>query len=60
VLYDEAFWREVISFEALAKHGVISRADLGLFTFAEGPEQAWAHLVKGGVLTKWLQEQHTT
>jgi uncharacterized protein (TIGR00730 family) len=60
VLYDEAFWREIVNFDAMAKYGVIGRADLGLFTFAENPEQVWADLVKGGVLTKWLQEQHTT
>ncbi len=60
VLYDEKFWREVVSFEAMAKHGVISSPDLALFEYAESPEQAWDILVKGGVLTKWLQEQHTT
>jgi uncharacterized protein (TIGR00730 family) len=60
VLYDQTFWREIVSFDAMVKHGVIGPADLGLFSFAESPEEAWAHLVKGGVLTKWLQEQHTT
>lgn len=60
VLYDEKFWREVVSFEAMAKHGVISSPDLALFEYAESPEQAWDILVKGGVLTRWLQEQHTT
>ena len=34
--------------------------DLALFEYAESPEQAWDILVKGGVLTRWLQEQHTT
>jgi len=60
VLYDEAFWREVVNFNALVKHGVISKADETLFTYAETPEQAWEQCVKGGVLTRWLQEQHTT
>jgi uncharacterized protein (TIGR00730 family) len=60
VLYDEKFWREVVSFEAMAKHGVISSPDLALFEYAESPEQAWDILVKGGVMTRWLQEQHTT
>jgi uncharacterized protein (TIGR00730 family) len=60
VLFDEKFWREVVSFDALVKHGVVSKSDLGLFSFAEDPEEAWAALVKGGVMEKWLQEQHTT
>lgn len=59
VLYDETFWREIVDFEAMVKHGVISPSDLELFTYAETPEEAWRHLVEGGVLTKWLQEQHT-
>jgi hypothetical protein len=44
----------------MVKHGVISAEDLDLFSYAETPEQAWEKLVEGGVLTKWLQEQHTT
>ena len=60
VLYGEAFWREVVNFNALVKHDVISKADETLFTYAETPEQAWEQCVKGGVLTRWLQEQHTT
>jgi uncharacterized protein (TIGR00730 family) len=60
VLYDEAFWRDVVNFDAMAKHGVIDNADVGMFEYAETPEQAWSLLVEGGILTKWLQEQHTT
>jgi hypothetical protein len=39
---------------------VISSSDLDLFSYAEKPEEAWDQLVEGGVLTRWLQEQHTT
>lgn len=60
VLYDRAFWEDVINFQALVKHGVISKVDETLFTYAETPEQAWDQCVKGGVMTRWLQEQHTT
>jgi uncharacterized protein (TIGR00730 family) len=60
VLYDQKFWEEVINFHALVKHGVISKVDETLFTYAETPEQAWDQCVKGGVMTRWLQEQHTT
>jgi len=60
VLYDQKFWEEVINFRALVKHGVISKVDETLFTYAETPEQAWEQCVEGGVMTRWLQEQHTT
>jgi uncharacterized protein (TIGR00730 family) len=60
VLYDQKFWEEVVNFHALVKHGVISKVDETLFTYAETPEQAWEQCVKGGVMTRWLQEQHTT
>jgi uncharacterized protein (TIGR00730 family) len=60
VLYDQKFWEEVINFHALVKHGVISKVDETLFTYAETPEQAWEQCVAGGVMTRWLQEQHTT
>ena len=60
VLYDQKFWEEVINFHALVKHGVISKVDETLFTYAETPEQAWKQCVDGGVMTRWLQEQHTT
>ena len=60
VLYDQKFWEEVINFDAMVKHGVISKPDESLFTYAETPEQAWQQCVDGGVLTRWLQEQHTT
>jgi len=60
VLYDQAFWEEVINFHALVKHGVISKVDETLFTYAETPEQAWEQCIAGGVMTRWLQEQHTT
>ena len=60
VLYDRKFWEEVLNFQALVKHGVVGKVDETLFTYAETPEQAWEQCVKGGVMTRWLQEQHTT
>jgi uncharacterized protein (TIGR00730 family) len=59
VLYDRKFWEEVVNFQALVKHGVIGKVDETLFTYAETPQQAWDQCVKGGVMTRWLQEQHT-
>ncbi len=60
VLFDKAYWTSIINFDALADHGMISRDDLKLFTYAETAQEAWAHLVEGGVLTRALQEQITT
>jgi uncharacterized protein (TIGR00730 family) len=40
VLYGSEFWNEVLNFQALLKHGVISESDLKLFQFADTPEDA--------------------
>ena len=40
VLYGSEYWNEIINFEALARHGVISRSDLSLFRFADTTEAA--------------------
>lgn len=47
VLYDRSFWSEVFNFEALARRGLISRADLDLFTYADTPEEAAAQVMAG-------------
>ncbi|MCI0706280.1 MAG: TIGR00730 family Rossman fold protein [Ignavibacteriae bacterium] len=46
VLYGRAYWEEVLNFEALVHHGVISREDLKLFVFKDTPEEAFEYLVK--------------
>jgi uncharacterized protein (TIGR00730 family) len=40
VLYGSEFWREILNFEALVKHGMIAESDLQLFHFADTPESA--------------------
>lgn len=40
ILYGTDYWNEIINFEALVRHGVISRADLKLFVFADDPAGA--------------------
>jgi uncharacterized protein (TIGR00730 family) len=40
LLYGSSFWREIINFEALIRHGMISGEDLNLFTFVDDPETA--------------------
>jgi uncharacterized protein (TIGR00730 family) len=44
ILYGSDYWRELINFDALARHGMISLADLSLFEFVDNPEQAFAAL----------------
>jgi uncharacterized protein (TIGR00730 family) len=54
VLYGSKFWKEVINFEALVKHGVIAEDDLNLFRFADDPATALELLKEG--LTKYYLE----
>ena len=49
VLFDEAYWRQVVNFDALIEHGMIKAEDLQLFSYAETAEQVWDRLVEGGL-----------
>ncbi|WP_395644762.1 TIGR00730 family Rossman fold protein [Terricaulis sp.] len=49
VLFDEGYWREIVNFDALVKHGVIDSADLALFRFADRAETAWEALIEQGL-----------
>jgi hypothetical protein len=40
LLYGSDYWREIVDFEALVRHGTIDRADLELFTFVDDPATA--------------------
>jgi hypothetical protein len=51
VLVDKSYWTRVISFDTLAEEGMIDRADLGLFSYADDAEGAWQELVKRGLNT---------
>ena len=44
VLYGSSYWREIVNFDALVRHGMIDEADLGLFCFADDPAAALALL----------------
>ena len=44
VLYGSDFWREIINFDALVKHGMIDAGDLELFVLADAPAEALALL----------------
>jgi uncharacterized protein (TIGR00730 family) len=40
LLYGSSYWNEVINFDALVRHGVISAEDLTLFEFVDDPASA--------------------
>jgi uncharacterized protein (TIGR00730 family) len=44
ILYGSCYWDEIINFEALVRHGMIERKDLGLFRYADDPATALALL----------------
>jgi uncharacterized protein (TIGR00730 family) len=46
LLYGKEFWNEIINFDALVKHRVISPEDLKLFKIVDSPEDAFSNLVK--------------
>jgi uncharacterized protein (TIGR00730 family) len=49
VLYGSSYWKEVIDFEAMVRHGMIDERDLGLFRYADDPATALA-LLQGGIV----------
>jgi uncharacterized protein (TIGR00730 family) len=49
VLFDEAYWRSVVKFEALVEHGMVEATDLNLFRFAESADEVWSALLAQGI-----------
>ena len=49
VLFDEAYWRRIVNFDALVEEGAIAADDLKLFEFADTAEEAWNELVRRGL-----------
>ena len=49
VLFDEAYWRRLVNFDALLEEGMIEPADMALFEFADTPEAAWQSMVRRGL-----------
>jgi uncharacterized protein (TIGR00730 family) len=54
VLYGTTFWKEILNFDALVRHGMIDADDLNLFQFADDVETAFKILEDG--LTKYYLE----
>jgi hypothetical protein len=40
ILYGTSYWKEIINFDALVRHGMIDRNDLALFHYADDPTAA--------------------
>lgn len=53
VLYGTEFWKEVVNFDALVKHGMISPEDVHLFNFADDPQSAFT-LVRDELVKHYL------
>ena len=56
LLYGSAYWKEIINFEALARHGMISQSDLNLFQWADDPETAF-EILKEGLTRLYLKPE---
>ena len=41
IIYDEAYWREIINFDALIAHGTINKEDMKLFDFCNSIDEAF-------------------
>ena len=44
LMYGTSYWREIVDFPALARHGMIAEQDLGLLQFVDTPAEALARL----------------
>lgn len=45
VIYDEKFWKEILNFDALVSHGLISESDLKLFSICNSIDEAYKIIV---------------
>ena len=56
VLYGSDYWKEIINFEALVRHGMIAPEDLKLFQYADDPGAALA-MLKENLTRNYLQPE---
>jgi uncharacterized protein (TIGR00730 family) len=47
IIYGSDYWKEIVNFDALVRHGTISPEDLQLFKFADDPASALRLLQEG-------------
>jgi hypothetical protein len=57
LLYGSAYWKEIVNWDALVKHDVISPEDLNLFQYADDPVTAFEMLKTG--LTEHAMQPET-
>ncbi len=46
VLYGRKYWDQIINFESMVRHKVITKSDLQLFTYMDTPQEAFKYLTK--------------
>ena len=56
VLYGTSFWKEVINFDALVRHGMIAPDDVNLFEFADDVDTAFK-VLETGLTRYYLQDE---
>jgi len=56
VLYGTTFWKEVLNFDALVRHGMIAPEDVNLFEFADDVDTAFK-LLEAGLTRYYLQDE---
>jgi uncharacterized protein (TIGR00730 family) len=49
VLFDEAYWRSIVNFDALVAQGMVTPEEVALFRFADDAEAAWEALEAQGM-----------
>lgn len=54
ILYGTSFWKEVLNFDALVRHGMIAASDLELFSFADDVNTAFG-LLEAGLTKHYLE-----
>ena len=47
LLYGTSYWKEIVNFDALVRHGMIAASDLELLHFVDSPAEAFEVLRKG-------------
>jgi uncharacterized protein (TIGR00730 family) len=56
VLYGSSYWKNLLNFDMMVKMGTVSKRDLGLFRFADTPEEAFEYLKKR--LSRLYKQNH--
>ena len=50
VLFGKRYWRRLVNFDALARDGMVTRADLALFEIVDDAEAGWAAMLRRGLV----------